>query len=138
MNVRDKRGFTAVDVSVAVLIIIIFVSIITSAFYNYYLSNTEVARNSAALNHVIDVIEAVEQMDYEQVDDTSVKNKLQEFYNNKQIADAYQITTQLVKYNTTTGNTNKEDLIKILTVKIEYPIGKRKQSFEISRLIINK
>lgn len=138
MNFKSSKGFTAVDISVSILIIIIFVSIITSAFYNYYLSNTAVARNSSALNHVIDVIEEVEQMDYATLTDASVKSKLQELYSSKQIPEAYKITTNLVKYNTTVGNTSKRDLIKILTVKIEYKIGKNTQSFDIRRLIIKK
>lgn len=138
MDLKSKKGYTAVDISISILIIIIFVSIITSAFYNYYLSNTAVARNSTAVNYAIDVIETVEQMDYTQVTDASVKNKLQEMYNQKQIASSYQISTQVVNYNTTTGNTTKRDLIKILSVKVQYPIGKRTQSFDIKRLIINK
>ena len=63
MDLKSKKGDTAVDISISILIIIIFVSIITSAFYNYYLSNTAVARNSTAVNYAIDVIETVEQMD---------------------------------------------------------------------------
>lgn len=138
MNLKNKKGFTAIDISISILIIIIFVSVISSAFYNYSLSNTAIGRNSMALNYVIDVIEEVEQMDYLQVTDESVKNKLQELYNSGKISDSYRIATKVLSYNATPGNTNKKDLIKILTVKIEYLMGKRTQSFDISRLIVNK
>jgi len=138
MKLKDNRGFTAVDVSVSIVIIIIFVSLIASAYYNYYISNASIARNSAALSYAIDVIEAVELMDYSEVTDASVKTKLQDMYNNSEIAKPYEITTQVVKYNQTTGNTAKQDLIKILTVKVEYTVGNRTQAFDISRLIVNR
>jgi len=138
MKLKDNRGFTTADVSISIIIVILFTFIIAGAYYNYYISNANIGRNSRALNYAIDVIETVEQMNYNDISNESVQTKVQDMYNNGTISQPYQVTTQIVKYNETDGNTDKEDLIKILTVQVEYAMGDKTESFDISRLIINK
>ena len=132
---KNNKGFTTTDIVIAIIIIVLFSSIIATAYYNYYLSVTSKNSTAIATNCIIDVIENVEMMNYDDVTIESVNSKIQELYNNKTIPQQYTITANLQKYNETSGNTDKEDIIKILTVKVNYQLAKRTNELEIRRLI---
>lgn len=138
IKLKDNKGFTATDITIAVIIILIFVSIITTAYYNYYLTITSKNRNAIATNCIIDVIENVEMMNYEDITQDTLKNKIQELYDNNTLPQQYKVIAVVEKYNETDGNTNKKDLIKKITVTVEYEMGKKTQKLEISRLITKR
>lgn len=134
-KIRDNKGFTTTDIIVAIIIIILFVSVITSAYYNYYISSQSKTRKTMATNIVIDIIENVEMMPYDDVSINSVNELVENLRTNATIQNGYTVTISLEKYNETPGNEDKKDLIKILKVKIEYLVSKRQESLEITRLI---
>lgn len=136
INYKDNKAFTTADIIVAIIIIVLFSSIIATAYYNYYLSVTAKNRNAIATNCVIDVIENIEMMNYDEVTTITVNSKIQELYENKTLPEQYTLTATLEKYNETAGNTDKKDIIKILTVKAQYKVAKKDREIEIKRLII--
>ncbi len=127
----NNKGVTTGDIVISIIIIIIFVTIITNSFYNYYISVQYKKRKTVAVNAVIDIIEGVEAMKYSEVNENSVKT----LANAKVTDKGYTVTTTVTQYNQTTGNTNKQDVIKILNVKIEYMVNKKTEVFEVKRLI---
>lgn len=131
----DNKGVTTADIVASVLIIIVFISVITTSFYNYYLSTTSESRAAMATNCVIDVIENVEAMDYEDVEQASVDELVQGFVEDGTIPSGYTLTAQLQKYNELEGNADKKDLIKILKVNVKYTINEKEENFEVTRLI---
>lgn len=135
INLKKDAGFTTADITISIVIIVMFVSIITTAYYNYYLSVTAKNRIAIATNCIVDVIEAVELMDYDDVNIENVNSKIQDLYGTN-IPSQYTITAKVQKYNETEENTNKQDIIKILTVNAKYNIGKNTKEIEIKRLII--
>lgn len=56
----------------------------------------------------------------------------------EQSGTSYTLTANVEKYNEIAGNEEKSDLIKILTVKVEYTINDKQESNEIKRLIVKK
>ena len=132
---RSEKGFTTADIIVSLMVIVIFVGIIASGFYNYYIASTGVSRNSAALSYTIDVIETVEEMNYADVTEQSVNEKIQQLYSSNTIQEGYEVTATVQKYNETPGNTEKSDFIKTLTVTVRYEVGKKTEQIQISRLI---
>ncbi len=132
---RSEKGFSAIDVVIALIVIVGFISIIAGGFYNYFVSSTGTARSSAALAYTIDVIESVEQMNYDDITSDSVKAKVDELYKSGRISKAYEVETQLIQYNKTMGNEKKQDLIKTLTVTVRYELSNRTQWIQIKRLI---
>ncbi len=50
----------------------------------------------------------------------------------------YSVIATIEKYNETEGNEDKKDLIKILTVKVEYTVNDKLEKNEVTRLIIKK
>lgn len=138
IKLKDDKGFTATDITIAIIIMLIFISIITTAYYNYYLTITSKNRNAVATNCIIDVIENVEMMNYEDITEDTVKAKIQELYDDNILPQQYVVEATVEKYNETDGNTSKKDLIKTITVTVEYKTGKKTQRLEISRLITKK
>lgn len=132
---KDNKGFTTTDIIVAIIIIILFVSIIANAYYNYYLSAQAKTRKTMATNVIIDVIENVEMMLYADISTNSVNELVENLKQNGTIPNGYTVTTLLQKYNETAGNEDKKDLIKILKVKVEYTVSKKQENLEITRLI---
>ena len=48
INFKNQKGATGLDVGIAVIVIVLFISIITMVFYQIYKVTTEAARNAEA------------------------------------------------------------------------------------------
>ncbi len=141
VSIKKNRGFTTADIVVAIVVMMIFVGMIATLFYNFYLSTTAKNRNAMATNYIVDVIEEIKAMNYDEVqkdtqDSNSINNLIQQLEATKQIPKEYIITGEIQKYNETEGNTDKKDLVKILTIRVEYSLGKKTEKIEISTLLI--
>ncbi len=137
-NFLCSKGFTSADIMIAIIIILIFISIISTSFYNYYISVQGKNRRAMATNALIEVIENVEKLSYASVTTEEVNKVINDLKANKTIAEQYTVTATLTNYNQTAGNENKEDLIKILKVTVKFKVGKRDETKEITTLIKNK
>lgn len=141
VSIKGNRGFTTADIVVAIVVMMIFVGMIATLFYNFYLSTTAKNRNAMATNYIVDVIEEIKAMNYDEVqkdtqDSNSINNLIQQLEATKQIPKGYIITGEVQKYNETEGNTDKKDLVKILTIRVEYSLGKKTEKIEISTLLL--
>jgi Tfp pilus assembly protein PilE len=136
-NLKNKlnRGFTTIDIAIGVVIIMVFTSIITTLFYNFYITTTSRNRNAMATNCLIDVIEQVKIMNYDEVNNDSVNTVIENLINDKSIPNGYTVTSDVTKYNSTQGNTDKIDVIKILKVTLKYSVGNKEEKVEISTLL---
>lgn len=134
-KIKQNKGFTSQDVVISIIIIVIFVSIITTLFYNFYISTSAKNRNAIALNCIIDVIEQAKMLNYDELDQTKIGELLETLTSNKTIPNGYEVNVELQKYNELEGNTDKKDLIKILKVKVQYLVGQKTEKIEISTLI---
>ncbi len=61
MNTKVKKedGFTSVDIGIAMMIVVIFASIMASMLYSVYYSQTEAKRTAIALNYAVDIFEEI-------------------------------------------------------------------------------
>lgn len=134
-KIKQNKGFTTQDVVISIIIIVIFVSIITTLFYNFYISTSAKNRNAIALNCIIDVIEQAKMLNYDELDQTKIEELLETLTSNKTIPNGYEVNVELQKYNEIAGNEDKKDLIKILKVKVQYLVGQKTEKIEISTLI---
>ena len=48
MNVKSQKGFTGIDITIAIIVITLFVSIISVVFYNITISSKKVERKTEA------------------------------------------------------------------------------------------
>ncbi len=142
-NLKKNTGFTTADIVVAIIVMMIFVGLITTLFYNFYLTTTARNRNAMATNYIVDVIEEIKAMNYDDIsgdteNNNSINELIQQLEVNKKIPKEYTITGKVQKYNEIEGNTDKKDFVKILTVAVEYNVGKKAEKIEISTLITKK
>lgn len=143
INLKNNKGFTTVDVGLAMIVLVIFVVIMTSISYNVYLSSIEAKRTAVALNYAVDIFEHIGELDYDEV--TVEGNKIFdiESIENFEYGDktAETITGKIGTYNIELKieDYNGEDVIKIITLKITYPISKNNtEKIEIQRIKVNK
>ena len=59
MNIKSDKGFTGVDITIAVLIITIFTSLIAALYQNYIITSKNIERKSEAINYAIQEIESL-------------------------------------------------------------------------------
>ena len=134
-KIKENKGFTTSDIIISVIMIMIFVGIITTLFYNFYLTTSAKNRNAIATNCIIDVIEQTKAMKYDEPTQESVETLIDSLEADKTIPEGYTVTAQLQKYNETENNTDKKDLIKILKVTVKYTVGEKTEKIEISTLL---
>ena len=109
----------------------LFIGIITTLYYNFYITTSSKNRNAMATNYLIDIIEETKILKYVDVDQEAVQNII----TNANIPEGYTVTASIQKYNETEGNTDKIDLIKILKVNVQYTVAGKAEKIEMSTLI---
>ena len=142
MKLKENEGFTGIDISISIIIIVITISIIATMMYNLYLSGAGIKRNVIATDYAINILETIEQANYEEVtfnnsedEQLKLKKKLDELLkkesqinNNtyKSNVNNFDIEIIIEKYSDRFNNSEikKQDYIKIITVNIKYNLGK--------------
>ena len=139
INLKSKKGFTTIDVTIAMIVVILFVSIMTSISYNVYLSSIEAKRTAVALNYAVDIFENIGTLSFDEVRPSvelieteslmSMRKDLIIGTNSIEgTKDSYKIKVQIDDYM----SANK---VKIITVRIEYAVSKKKtDTVELQRL----
>lgn len=153
IQLKSNRGFATSDALIAILIIALFSGLIASVSYNIYLVNSHIKRMSKANGYITEVFQYVDKIYY---DDVTEKN-LTEYFNNKyyysegnvaksnaevKIKEAsdeilntpFKIFLKITNYNETEGNTDKLDLVKEITMTVEYAIGNREEKIEMTTI----
>jgi hypothetical protein len=138
-----EKGFTAVDLTVSLVVILLSISVISMMFYNTYLSGAGLKRNVIATDYAINILETVEATDYELVDfsdeEQILKQKIDDILGNSTSGtvingiysasiSGYDIKVEIEKYADRFATNEKEDYIKIIKVTIEYKLGKNKDA----------
>lgn len=75
---RKNNGFTTADLALAMVIIIIFTSIMASIMYSLYISTNEARRTATAVNYAVDIFEKIGGMAYINVTGTNVLASISE------------------------------------------------------------
>lgn len=148
MNVKSQKGFTGIDITIAIIVITLFVSIISVVFYNITISSKKVERKIEATYIAQDVIEKIKALDYDEaietqgedaVDIGSYKNNNKLIIDNKEYDSAYTIEIKVKKYVPNSNgqeNNDSNDLVKIVNVNVLYKIGKEVENVELTTTIV--
>ena len=59
INIKKEKGFTTIDLSIAMMVVAIFVAIMGSMMYTTYTISTEARRTATALNYAVDICEQI-------------------------------------------------------------------------------
>ncbi|MBR3162710.1 MAG: hypothetical protein IKF17_01240 [Clostridia bacterium] len=140
MKFRGNKGITGIDISVSLIIFVLFVSLITTLVYNFAVASRNVNRKAVATDIAIKKIEELKQTPYDQILEIDEENPQATQYADKDgviLASGsgpYKIITDIEKY-TNDDIENIQDVLKIVKVRVVYNAQNREESIEISTVI---
>ena len=147
MNLRSNKGFTGSDILISIVVLIIFIPTIFGVVYNVNKTNKHIIRESRAVNIATEILESAKTIGVQGVtlaDDEefcmeliSRRYELQEtdgtnavFTYEGENEEHYRVSVTL-----TYPNDEENDLVKLITVEVEYPIGNTTKTIEISTVL---
>lgn len=135
MKLRNNKGFTEVDIAIAMVILVIFVTFITSLFYNFNTGAKAIERESTATYIAIQTIEALKVTDYDLIQTDMPLSNLAKSVN---VENGYTVSITAQKYNEISGNEDLKDLIKNVTVLVRYKVNNIDEKVEINTSIVDE
>ena len=138
-NFKKNDGVTLMDVVIGILILVIFITILTTSFYRIYKHNASQRVDAAVVDCSIKICEYIDEIPYNQVDDnlnTTIKQTLEDKYEDYIIPENYNINIDVQNYNTI--DASKEDIIKIINLKIQYEGIDDTKEYSIKKLKIKE
>lgn len=150
---KKNSGFAGIDISISMIIILIFIPTIFGIVYNIQKINSDVKRKSTAVNIATNVLEIVKSEAYSDI--TTSGNKLNTDIKKKYEASTYKNTDKeetgysYVYYKTIGENgehyqiqlgiknyypsdTDRQDYVKQVKVRVFYPYGDSVKDIDIS------
>lgn len=128
MNIKSEKGITGVDISVSIIIILLFVSLTSTLVYNYAKNSKEVQRKSIATDMIIDILEYSKSSNYDDLTNEYVQNYIAN--NEKFQKNGYKVSTTIENYLATSGEESKK-----VTATVQYLVNKTEQKLEIYTII---
>ena len=140
MNLKNNKGITVADISISIIIMLMFTSLIAGLIYNINIISKSVERNTEATYIAQNVLEQAKISQYDEVNNESWIEKMVE-QNNKQgykleiqVGIPENISEKINNQNEKFYNQNS-DIIKKVTAKVLYTVGKENKSVEMSTII---
>ena len=138
MKIKDEKGFSGIDITVAVIIILLFMSLITTVFYNITISSKTLERKTEATYIAVDVIEKIKALNYDDIavktyDDTNIGDII-DGYN---ATEGYSLSVTIDNYKPKEVQ-YENDVVKTINVKVEYKIGKNIESVELNTTVVRE
>ncbi len=142
VNFRDKNGFTTVDLSIAMIVLIIFVVIMTSFSNNVYLASMEAKRTAVALNYAVDIFEHIGRVSFDEVVASTELLAIPSLQSFKFSENTTKDGVGYIKGKIGTYNISLEikdeygdGIVKTITLTIEYPVSRKtSEKLELKRL----
>lgn len=140
MNLKNEKGITGIDISIAVVVIFIFVSIIAVILANIKNTSKELDRKSEALYIAINEIENVKNQGFSKYESLN-KNSTQDMDGNNLVnqptgTEGFYKTISVLDYTDIEGNEDKiPNLVKKVTVKISYMYNGTEENVELSTIL---
>lgn len=135
MNLKNNKGFTGIDISVATIVFIVFASIISMLFYNMAVSSKKIERKTVATNLCIEIIEALKESPFDKltkIEEASMDIETLQTISGKTInlPNGYVPKIIIEDYK-------EESVIKILRVTISYKENNKNEEITIETLVKN-
>lgn len=142
MKLRDNKGFSEIDIGIALVILLIMFSLVASLFYNFGTSTKGLERENRATHIAIQTIELLKIADYRQIEDGMTIEQLMQAVDLEddykiEVQNGYKVEINVQKHNEIEGNEELEDFIKIVTVKVKYNVNNIEQKIELTTSIVD-
>lgn len=155
MNLRDKKGFSGVDISISVIIILIFIPTIFGVIYNSSKLREVTSRQATSITKAVEIIEEAKGI-VRDIKDSQIGTILEDqmiekhkndkgFYRTDSTSGDFELTFQDEKETTYKVEVNYEkpdlykeyglNLVERVKVKVTYPTGNTTKAIEMSTVL---
>lgn len=132
-NIKSNRGVSITDVVIALIILTIFTGVIGNLIYQIAYNNAALRVNAIAADYAVKEAEYIDKIAYE---DVQTSNEKITQINGENVLDAFTIKLDVEDYK---GNDEtKQDIIKKVTITVNYNILKDEKSYKIEKLKIKE
>ena len=156
MKFKSEKGFTGTDITVALIIILLFMSLISVIFFNITKSSKNIDRKSEATYIATNIIENIKIKKYDEIGITegevrlenqggeiiySGKEKNVSLGNDIELEDGYTCYIKVENYvpQATDGKDKEQnDLVKVVTVKVQYKLGGENKDVELTTTLVRE
>ena len=129
---KNNKGASVIDAVVSILILSMFVGIIGTLFYQIGYYSNLAKYNALATHYAVMVAEDIDKMSYE-----SVTNQLNTIIiPNYYIQDHFEVRLDVKNYND--RDNTKEDILKIVTIIVDYNFKGRTETYKIEKLKVKE
>ncbi len=138
MKLRSEKGFTGIDISISVVIIFIFVSIIAALIAQVNSKSKEISLKNDATYIAINEIEKVKSNGIEEYVGKSEADGNNVICENEEIENEegfYRTITVLDYADVEKDEEIEKDIVKKVTVKISYMFRNEEQKVELSTIV---
>ena len=138
MKLRSEKGFTGIDISISVVIIFIFVSIIAALIAQVNSKSREISLKNDATYIAINEIEKVKSNGLEEYVGKSEADGNNVICENEEIENEegfYRTITVLDYADVEKDEEIEKDVVKKVTVKISYMYRNEEQKVELSTIV---
>ncbi len=132
-NIKSNRGVSITDVVIALIILTIFTGVIGNLIYQIAYNNAALRVNAIAVDYAVKEAEYIDKIAYE---DVQTSNEKITQINGEDVLDAFTVKLDVEDYK---GNDEtKQDIIKKVTITVNYNILKDEKSYKIEKLKIKE
>lgn len=133
MNLKNNKGYTGVDISIAMIIIMIFIPTLLAISYSIQKTSNEVKRKAEAVFIATEILESTKGMSFENLDNMEEEENISLLEEKYSKDVSYDINIEVENYYPEEVNEeDREDLVKKIKVIVTYPTGNKTKSIDIS------
>ncbi len=139
MKIKYEKGFTGIDVVVALAIFILSSSTILTMYYNLYVNAVTIKIHETAVGIATDIFEKIDLENYDNITDTRIAELISnsganEYFNEEK--NHSNITYSLQKYSE--ENLLAEDLVMKINLTINYQINGTEKKLTLNKVKIRE
>ena len=131
-KIISEKGFTLAELMVAIVILAIFISVISTIFVNIYLNGTASKRSSIATGYMTQIAEMVDKLYYQDV----TEDRLYEEIDEMNILNGYDIEIEVI--STKDEDPSKKDLVKTVNIEIIYLVGRNEKTVRAEKIKVKE
>ena len=138
MKIKSEKGITGIDITVSILVIAIFISLIGTLIFNINAQSASIERRTEATYQAVNLIEEMKGKTIEELEALTEAEKSGYIG-----GTSYTKQIEVVDYKDLTEE-NKEDdtiqsgILKKVTVRVMYKDGKNTEEISLSAIVTKK
>ena len=137
MNLKDEKGITAIDVTISIVLIAFFITIITVISGNIQKNNKNLSRETEALFYAVSTIENIKGQNFDILKNNEIQSipELTNGYIQEKNGTDTPYYRKIIIQDYADKETGKQrEILKIVTVQIEYKDDKKEKAITLSTI----